>query len=226
MIGGSNASAARAGAAVLLGCLICCASGVASAVGDATVASSKTPAPNVVRNGEFSVPASEFSNNLVAFLSPEGYAVNKLPVKGIRGWAIGEGIANGVTSPNLGGVVVTQKARVQAPAGSAQSVELSDNGPGSISQTVKTVPGSTYLLSWYGAGYPDGKSVKVIDVSWNGAQVGAASFKGGTGANMGWKLHHEVVKATAKTSKLEFADGTSATDPYGPFLGAVSLTKQ
>jgi hypothetical protein len=162
----------------------------------------------------------------VAFLSPQGYTVNKLPVKRIRGWMIGEGVENGVTSPNWGGVVVTQKARLQTPTGSAQSVELSNNGPGNISETVKTTPGSTYLLSWYGAGYPDGKSVKVIDVSWDGTQVGASSFKGGTGANMGWTLHREVVKATATTSTLEFADGTSATDPYGPFLAAVSLTTQ
>ena len=91
---------------------------------------------------------------------------------------------------------------------------------------MKTTPGASYLLSWYGAGYPDGKSVKIIKVSWNGSPVASPSFKGATAANMGWRVHHEVVKADGTTSTVEFADGTSPTDPYGPLIGAVSLTKQ
>ncbi len=225
-MGRSKALAARAGAAGLLGSLVCCAYGVSGAVGSRTAPSPSRAAPNLVVNGEFGLPASSFSNGLAAFLSPEGYSVNKLPVKKIRGWMIGEGTVNGAPSPNAGGVVVTQKARLQTPIGSAQSVELSNNGPGNISETVKTIPGSTYLLTWYGAGYPDGKAAKVIDVSWNDARIAAPSFKDGTGANMGWTLHHELVTAAAATSTLEFADGTSATDPYGPFVGAVSLTKE
>ena len=225
MIGRSKGNVVRAGAAGLLGGMVCCAFGAAIAVAGTTATSPMT-APNLIVNGEFALPASAFSNGLAAFLSPQGYAVNKLPVKKIRGWVIGEGSVNGAPSPNAGGVVVTQKARLQTPIGSAQSVELSDNGPGNISETVKTTPGSTYLLSWYGAGYPDGKSAKVINVSWDNAQIAAPAFNDRTGANMGWTLHHEVVTATGPTSTLEFADGTSATDPYGPFVGAVSLTKQ
>lgn len=225
MRGRPKALAARVGVAGLASSLICCAFGTANAIGS-PAARTATATPNLVVNGDFSVPAAEFSNGLLAFLSPQGYAVNKLPVKKIRGWMVGEGLADGKPSPNAGGVVVTQKARLQTPVGSAQSVELSDNGPGNISETVKTSAGSTYLLSWYGAGYPDGKSIKVIDVSWDNAKVAAPAFKGGTGANMGWTLRHEVVKASGATSTLEFADGTSATDPYGPFVGAVSLTKQ
>lgn len=225
MTGRARSCTARAGAAGLSAGLVCCAFGATTAV--ASKATPKPVAPaNAVVNGDFALPASAFSNGLVGFLSPQGYAVNKLPVKRIPGWTILEGSTNGVPNPNAGGVVVFQKARLQAPQGTTQSLELSNNGPGSISDTFKTTPGATYILTWYGAGYPDGKSVKVVNVSWDASQIATASFKGKTGANMGWTLHHEDVKATAASSTLEFSDGTSPTDPYGPFVGDVSLTKQ
>ena len=205
--------------------LVCCGFGAADALASHATRTVTAPS-NVVVNGGFALPASAFSNGLVGYLSPQGYMVNKLPVKRIPGWSILEGSTNGAPNPNAGGIVVYQKARLQAPDGSAQSLQLSDNGPGAVSQVVKTTPGASYLLTWYGAGYPDGKSVKVIKVSWNGSPVASASFKGATGANMGWRVHHEVVKAAGATSTLEFADGTSPTDPYGPLIGAVSLTKQ
>ncbi len=217
-MGRSNVRATRIGVAVV----VCFAFGAASA----SQAIGTPPPPNLVVNGGFALPASAFSNGLVGYLSPQGDAVNKLPVKGIPGWAILEGSTNGVLNPNAGGIVVYQKARLEAPNGSAQSLQLSDNGPGAVSQTVKTTPGATYLLTWYGAGYPDGKSVKIIKVLWNGSTIASPSFKGASGTNMDWKVHHEVVKATGATSTLEFADGTSATDPYGPLIGAVSLSRQ
>ncbi len=225
MTGGSRSRAGYAGAAAFLIGSACCAYGATTAV--AGHAGGKPTAPaNAVANGDFALPASAFSNGLVGYLSPQGYAVNKLPVKRIPGWTILEGSTNGTPNPNAGGVVVFQKARLQAPQGTAQSLELSNNGPGSISDTIKTTPGATYILTWYGAGYPDGKSVKLINVSWDASQIATASFKGKTGANMGWTLHHEDVTATGTSSTLEFSDGTSPTDPYGPFVGDVSLTKQ
>ena len=215
----SRVIATRIGAVGLLAGVVCGVYGAADG-------STATAPPNLVVNGDFALPASAFSNGLVGFLSPQGYAVNKLPVKRIPGWTILEGSTNGAPNPNAGGAVVFQKARLQAADGSAQSLELSNNGPGAISETVKTTAGASYLLTWYGAGYPDGKSVKIIKVSWDNSQIAAPTAKGGSGANMGWTVHHEVVKATGPASILEFADGTSPTDSYGPLVGAVSLTKQ
>ncbi len=203
-----------------------CVYGATNAMGSMTAPKPTTAAPNLVANGGFAIPASEFSNELAAFISPQGYAVNKLPVKRIRGWSVGEGSTNGVPSPNAGGVVVFHAPRVQMPNGALQALQLSDNGPGNISGRIRTTPGASYLLTWYGAGYPDAIAGKVVDVSWNGAQIAAPSFKDGTGLDMGWKVHKEIVKATGSTSTLEFADGTSPTDPYGPFVGEVSITRQ
>jgi hypothetical protein len=225
VIEGSIGLTARVGMAGLLAGLVCCGYGAAAAGASHVTSAAAAPA-NLVVNGDFALPASAFSNNLVAFLSPQGYAVNKLPVKRIPGWSVGEGLANGVPAPNAGGVVVFHEPRVQMPNGSTQALELSDNGPGNISEIIKTTPGVSYLLTWYGAGYPDAKSGRVIDVSWNGAEIATPSFKDGTGPNMGWEVRKEIVKATSSTTTLEFADGTSPTDPYGPFVGAVSITPQ
>ncbi len=216
-------SAARIGAVGLLAGAVFCVCGATNAIG-ATTASKPTSVPNLLVNGAFALPASAFGNELAAFLSPQGYAVNKLPVKRIPGWSIGEGETNGTPNPNAGGAIVFHEPRIQMPDGAMQVLELSDNGPGNISATIKTTPGASYLLTWYGAGYPDGHSAKVIDVFWNGAQIAAPSFKDRTGLSMGWTLHKEVVKATVSTSTLEFVDGTSPTDPYGPFVGVVSVT--
>ena len=219
MIRGSRALVRRIGAVGVIAALVCGLHGRESTA---------TAPANLVVNRRLRPPGLRlaFSNGHVGILSPAGYTVNKLPVKRIPGWANLEGTTNGAPNPNAGGAVVFQKARLQAPDGSAQSLELSNNGPGAISETVKTTAGASYLLTWYGAGYPDGKSVKIIKVSWDNSQIAAPSAKGGSGANMGWTVHHEVVKATGATSILEFADATSPTDSYGPLVGAVSLVKQ
>ena len=130
---------------VLAGAL--CVYGAANATGSTTTAQPTKAAPNLVVNGAFALPASEFSNNLVAFLSPQGYAANNLPVKRIPGWSVGEGLANGVPAPNSGGVVVFHEPRVQMPNGAIQALQLSNNGPGNISATIKTIPGASYLLA-------------------------------------------------------------------------------
>ncbi len=190
-MGRANVAARRIGAAAL----VCCAFGAASA-SRAAAGHAVTPPPNLVVNGSFAIPASAYSNALDGFMSPPEYIVNHSPVKRIPGWAILEGSTNGVLNPAAGGVVVYQEPRIQPPNGSTQSLQLSSAGPGAVTQTVKTTPGATYLLTWYGAGYPDGKTVKITNVLWNGSTIASPSFKGGTGAKMGWKVHHEVVKAT------------------------------
>ena len=133
-------SGTAVGAAGLLACVIVCLYGAGNAVGSPAGPKPTTAVPNLVVNGEFALPASEFSNELAAFLSPQGYAVNKLPVKRIRGWSVGEGLTNGVANPNAGGVVVYHEPRVQMPNGSLQSLQLSDNGPGTISESSRRRP--------------------------------------------------------------------------------------
>ena len=105
---------------------------------------------------------------------------------------------------------------------------------GSVTQTVKTTAGWTYLLQWYESGYPnygppEFKSVnwtKTVHVIWGGKLVAAPTVNAepNTDANMHWVLRQEVLTATSSRSTLEFADATSQTSTgYASIIGNVSL---
>ena len=117
---------------------------------------------------------------------------------------------------------------MQAPVGSAQCVVLANGSPGSVTQTVKTVTGATYLLSWYGAGYPEpGKTPPAtLHVLWDASVVAAPTYNGSfhTSSAPGWKLQHQVVTATSASSTVEFADATKPPGGHGTLLGEVSLS--
>jgi choice-of-anchor C domain-containing protein len=125
----------------------------------------------------------------------------------------------------VGGNSVDVVSSWQAAVGS-QSVDLSGAASGSLTQNVPTAAGTTYTLSWYVAGNPEGgATVKVMNVYWNGTLVRTCKFNitGHTDAYMGWVRRHITVTATGPTSSVEFADATSNSGPYGAALDGVSL---
>ena len=176
------------------------------AVVSQTPVSTAPAAPNLINNGNFSRPA-EGSTYGTVYPSAQ-----KIP-----GWTVGgdsvDVIGRGYWSP---------------PAGSppkSQSLQLCSSAPGSITQTVKTTPGTGYLLRWYEAGNPQGgQDIKVMDVSWDKASrdYPAPSTKGHSLKNMGWSLKRQVVVASSAQSVLVFADATPGT--YGAVVADVSLT--
>jgi hypothetical protein len=130
--------------------------------------------------------------------------------------------------PKGGMVGLTSTTHWQA-AESNQSVDLSGNAPGSMTQEVSTVSGTAYVLGWHTAGNPDcGSSVKTMNVYWNGVQVDSVEFNtsGHTDSSMGWTYQHINVTATGQTSSIEFADATSPASSCGAVLDAVSLKTQ
>jgi hypothetical protein len=112
------------------------------------------------------------------------------------------------------------------PAGLSQNLILGYGSPGTISQTVKTVAGATYYLSWAGASEPNGGATKVMQVLWNGHVVDAPIYKMVTPSseNPAWKLQHLIVTAASSSSTLEFADATSPVTGYFAMVGNVSLS--
>ena len=227
----------KAGAAGLLTAgMVCCSYGSASAAVTTRHAPATVSSPNLIVNGNFAIPSSMFSNNQAGFRPRQFYIVNKIkPALPISGWVVGEGWLNGAQGPNWGGVFVDQEGRIQPPPNTTQSLELGgENGPGNIEQTIKTTPGATYVLSWYGAEYPMTGYVETTDVMWDGTQRAAASFRAHTATDMGWVLEHETVKAIGSSSTLEFIvpslpgpSGEAYTAPEGPgtFIGEVSLRR-
>ena len=118
------------------------------------------------------------------------------------------------------------------PHGGNQLAELDSNNSSSISQTVTTVAGANYTLSfWYSPrpGRPSGDNtigakVKVVS---SGTllvdqTIGAAAVGG---SNTNWQLFTYSFTAADTSTKVIFSDlGTS--NSYGGYLDDVSLVKQ
>jgi hypothetical protein len=86
---------------------------------------------------------------------------------------------------------------------------LNDQGPGSVTQTIKTTAGWAYRLAWYGAGEPGPQTPRSssMHVVWDKSVVAAPSYQSSpsASANPAWAPQHAVVTATSALSTLEFA---------------------
>jgi hypothetical protein len=175
------------------------------AVVSQTPVSTAQAAPDLIVNGNFSRPAEGSTYEAVYPSAQE-----------IPGWTVGgdsvDVIGRGYWAP---------------PAGSppkSQSLQLCSSAPGSITQTVRTTAGTSYLLTWYEAGNPQGgPGVKVMGVSWDKAprDYPAPSTKGHSLKDMGWSRKSRVVVASSAQSVLVFADATPGS--YGAVVADVSL---
>jgi hypothetical protein len=178
---------------------------------DTSLASSPTPPEAVspdgtVTNGGFSQPV------VSAALMYQGYAAGSAA---IPGWTVGGD-----------GVEVYASSFMQHPVGTTSEVRLFGSGPGSISQTIATTPGKTYVLRWYGAGEPGGgQAVKTMHVFWDGKLVAAPTFDttGRSFTDMGWKALKLTLKAISPTSTVEFIDATPDKSFWGSMVTGVSL---
>ena len=97
--------------------------------------------------------------------------------------------------------------------GAAQSgtgyVELNSDAPSAICQTVSTVVGQTYRLSFYFSARPGTPAAaNLMDVGWGGTNLTATPIAaGGTGqANTVWTPYSFDVTATSTSTALQFTD--------------------
>ncbi|WP_309643729.1 choice-of-anchor C family PEP-CTERM protein [Phenylobacterium sp.] len=110
----------------------------------------------------------------------------------------------------------------QASEGS-RSVDLSGNQPGSISQTITTVSGVKYKVSFDLAGNPDaGPVLKAMAVTSVGVQNFNFDTTGASHGDMNWTPSSFTFVATAASTTLVFASLTG--DAYGPALDNVSAS--
>jgi hypothetical protein len=171
---------------------------------------------NLIVDGDFSLPV------VSGFETFYPLAKTTLPsaANSIHGWTVG---ANTV---DLMGNAYWKPLPPGSPNDS-QSVDLSGAAPGSITQTVSTTAGTSYLLTWWEAGNPQGgQPVKVMDVSWDKTSKAypAPSTKGYSLGHMSWSQKSQVVVANSAQSVLEFADATPDQSAYGAVVADVSLT--
>ncbi|MEV6925783.1 choice-of-anchor C family protein [Dactylosporangium sp. NPDC051485] len=123
---------------------------------------------------------------------------------------------------------VDQVGSYWAAQDGTQSLDLAGSSSGTITQTVPTTAGTTYVLSWYQAGNPVcGQPLKTLTVTWNGATAATTTFDttGHDGTNMGWTRHQVQVTATGPTATLAFTDATADHSQCGVALDTISLTK-
>jgi hypothetical protein len=209
----------KAGLAGVLGAAAVCSASPASAAALPLLNAVAAPsAPNIIANGSFALP-NEGQDAVNEFYTPAEYKADKEPVKTIPRWVVGS-----AATATPGGVQLNLDY-IDPPPGSLQNVILCQSGPGTISQSVTTVPGATYLLSWYGAAEPNGGSQPLPDtmhVVWGSKVVAAPTYKTAEAAP-GWKVEHVVVTAASTSSTVEFADATTPVTAYCSMVGNVSL---
>ncbi|MFZ0006245.1 MAG: choice-of-anchor C family protein [Methanoregula sp.] len=133
---------------------------------------------------------------------------------GLTGWTITSGsidLINGYWQPHLG----------------SQSIDLSGNSPGMISQNISTVAGGKYDLTFWMAGNPDIQEVKTLGVFWDGVELSPTYTFDSTGhsyTNMGWKeVTIPGLQATGTSTEIGFLDIQAQNDPCGVTLDDISV---
>jgi choice-of-anchor C domain-containing protein len=160
---------------------------------------------NIVVNGGFEAPAIE---DIIVTLSG-GQLI---------GWNI-----------NNGDIQVIKNVYWESHSGS-QSIDLSGTVPGKISQTLTTVPGDSYELTFWMSGNPDGtareQAFKEMQVSWDGAVLSPTYSHDSTETtrqNMGWtRVTIPGLKATSTATVLSFEE-IYPNGPYGIVLDDISV---
>jgi choice-of-anchor C domain-containing protein len=110
------------------------------------------------------------------------------------------------------------------PAEGSRSIDLSGNGPGSLSQQFGTLPGTTYRLTFAMAGNPDGGDA-MKDLRVTALDIGSGDYTfdttGKTRTAMGWDTREFVFTARTYATTLIFE--SLENDAYGPALDAVAV---
>lgn len=102
-----------------------------------------------------------------------------------------------------------------------QLVELDSTGSSAICQTIATIPGRQYRLTFAYSPRPTVQDNR-INVSWNGQMLTQLDADGTNLSNTDWKVFQFSVTASGPSTVLEFADA-SVSDGVGGYIDAVSV---
>lgn len=135
-------------------------------------------------------------------------------------WSLWTSIS-GWTSTNTLPIEVRDNVVGSASDGD-QYVELDSTGNSGISQTVSTMSGASYVLSFdYSPRIGEPSSTNTIEAYWDGVLIDSLTGDGST-ANV-WTTHPYNVMASDTSAILEFK-ATGTNDSFGGNLDNVSLT--
>lgn len=146
--------------------------------------------------------------------NPPGFLPISAPSSSITGWTVSAGQID-----YIGGY--------WAASSGSRSIDLtgSNNSAGAISQTLTTIPGSTYTVTFDMAGNPAGPpAVKTMTVSATGAASAVYTFDttAKTLTNMGWTSKTYSFLASANSTVLTFTSNNLGF--YGPAIDSVVIS--
>lgn len=114
----------------------------------------------------------------------------------------------------------------QAQGGSSRSIDLAGTSLGTISQSIDTVAGVWYTVTFWASKNPDGGAPdRTGTVSFGGGSQAFAYSAVNDRANMNWQQYSFNFLATGASSLLSFSADASAGCCYGPALDTVSITE-
>lgn len=129
-----------------------------------------------------------------------------------------------LTGWTIGGGGVDWMSTIWQRADGDRSIDLSALTAGSIAQTITTVQGKRYEVSFALAGNPGGTpTAKVVTLTVNNGQSQAFGFdtRGRSAARMGWTDNVYSFVATGTASTLKFTSGNN--NPSGPALDNIRI---
>ena len=111
-------------------------------------------------------------------------------------------------------------------ADGTKSLDMSGLTAGQVSQTIPTLPGATYAVSFFMSGNPDGEPwVKELTVTADGAQPEVFSYDvllaGNSRSDMKWEQNQYLFVAEGESTLLTFTSG--AFTVYGPTLDNIQV---
>jgi choice-of-anchor C domain-containing protein len=149
-------------------------------------------------------------------MANQGFATLAAGSTSLTGWSIGGGGIDYIGS-------------YWAPAGGTHSIDLNALTAGSIFQTISTVVGQAYEVSFDLAGNPDGAPVVKLAIADATGLPGAAYLfdtTGKTKTNMGWTQLTYDFTADSTSTTLTFSNSnqTGFKTPYGAALDNISIS--
>jgi choice-of-anchor C domain-containing protein len=176
-------------------------------------AASSVNAATIV-NGGFE--SSTLTPAEAAQMTSQGFATLSAGNTDLTGWSIG-------------GAGIDYIGSYWTPAGGTHSIDLNALSAGSIFQTVATVVGQTYQVSFDLAGNPDGAPIVKLAIADATGLPGAAYLfdtTGKTKTNMGWTAFTYDFTADSTATTLTFSNSNQSgfTTPYGAALDNISIS--
>ena len=159
-----------------------------------------------------------FNNGATVSAPGGGFQTVGTGSSAITGWSI------------LSGDVDWIKGYWQSSDGDGFSIDMNGNNPGAIAQTINTVVGASYTLTFDMSGNPDNYrgDTRIAVIGANDSIIGSANYSltgGNSAANMMWEARSFSFVADSATTQISFTSGNGGDNCcFGAAIDNVSVT--